>query len=158
MADRQLAGHALQDVLIEHLADQTHVLVQPHLGAIEDRHARRFLAAVLESVKTEISEVGDRLPRSQNCEHTASFFWLVGAISWDLNQWGLNHGKSHGEDGLARGRPPPDCVHPDASTQGRVWRKPPDSNRGRQIAKGIRPEATGNTPLKTVPQGVQGQP
>jgi hypothetical protein len=60
--------------------------VQPHLGAIEDRHARRFLAAVLESVKTEISEVGDRLPRSQYGEHTASFFLLVGPISWDLNQ------------------------------------------------------------------------
>ena len=50
VANRQFTGHALEHVLVEHLAHQPHVLVEPHMGAIEHGDAGRFLAAVLQGV------------------------------------------------------------------------------------------------------------
>ena len=48
MADSEVAGHSRQHVLVEHLADQTHVFVQAHLAVIEDGDTGRFLAAMLQ--------------------------------------------------------------------------------------------------------------
>ena len=91
VADGQVTGQALEHRLIEHLADEAHVLVQAHqlAGAagggirlhIEHGDAGRFLAAVLQGVETEVGEVGHGLVHRQHGEHTAGLLGLVGPLS-----------------------------------------------------------------------------
>jgi len=61
MPNRQIAGHALQHVLIKHLADQAHVFVQANPIALKDSNTSGFLAAVLQGVEPEITKAGDLL-------------------------------------------------------------------------------------------------
>ena len=81
MANGQIARHPLEHGLVKDLAHQAHVLVEPNLVlGIKDRDPGRFLAAVLEGVKTEIGEVCHRLTRSQDGVNTASFLRFVGTL------------------------------------------------------------------------------
>ena len=102
VADGQVAGEALEHVLVEHLAHQAHVLVEAHLvGRIEHGNARRLLAAVLQGVEAEVGEVGHRLALGQHRKHAAGLLRLVGAlrhgIAGDPAGVGLHvgHGRSH---------------------------------------------------------------
>ena len=61
MTNRQIAGHALQHVLIKHLADQAHVFVQANPIALKDSNTSGFLAAVLQGVEPEITKAGNLL-------------------------------------------------------------------------------------------------
>ena len=100
VADRELTGQALEDLGGEHLAHQTHVLVQAHLrGAagfrVKDGDPRRFLTAVLKGVETEVGEVGHRLIAGQDRKHAAGLFGLVGPIHHDIEAGGgVSHGAS----------------------------------------------------------------
>ena len=80
VADGQLARHALQHLLVKHLAHQAHVLVQAHPGLVEDGDSCRFLAPVLQGVEAEVGEVGHRLAWGQHGEDTARLLGLVGAV------------------------------------------------------------------------------
>ena len=81
MAYGQVADQAFQHVLVEHLADQTHVFMQPHLVAgIENGDTCRLLAAVLEGIEAEVGEVCHRLPRRQYGVDAAGLLWFIGPL------------------------------------------------------------------------------
>ena len=61
VADRQITRHPSQNVLIKHLAHQAHIFVQEHFVLVKDSDTSGFLAAVLQGVKTEIRQIGNRL-------------------------------------------------------------------------------------------------
>ena len=77
MANGQIAGQALEHLLVKDLAHQAHVLVQANLGPLESRNPSRFLAPVLQGVEAEIGEVGHRLARGQHGKHSTGFFGLI---------------------------------------------------------------------------------
>ena len=96
VADRELTGKALEDLWGEHLAHQTHVLVQAHLRGtagfrVKDGDPRGFLTAVLKGVETEVGEVGHRLVTRQHRKHPAGLFGLVRSIEAG---GGVSHGAS----------------------------------------------------------------
>ena len=81
VANGQMARHALQHLLVKHLAHQAHVLVEAHLVlGIKHSDAGRFLAAVLQGVQAEIGEVGHGLIPGQDGVDAAGFLGLVGTL------------------------------------------------------------------------------
>ena len=66
-----LPGQRLQDLLLEHLRDQAHVLVDDQPGAVGDRDAGRLLPAVLQREQGEEGEAGDIHLRGVDGEHPA---------------------------------------------------------------------------------------
>ena len=77
MADRDVALHRAQRLLVEDLADQPEILEHQHLGAVGDGDACGFLAAVLQCVKAVVSELGDLFARRPYAENAALFSWFV---------------------------------------------------------------------------------
>ena len=59
MPQCQVAGQALERLLVEGLRDQAHVLVHPHRLAITGCDPGALLPAVLQGIKPEIGQVGD---------------------------------------------------------------------------------------------------
>ena len=84
MTNRQIARHPSQNVLIKHLAHQTHIFVQKHFVLVKHSDTSRFLAAVLQGVKTEIRQIGNRLLGRQNSKDSARFFHPIGTLSHEL--------------------------------------------------------------------------
>ena len=68
VADREVALEGVEGRLVEHLRDETHVLVDEDLPTVADRDAGRLLAAVLEGVETEVGQLGDVLARRPDAE------------------------------------------------------------------------------------------
>ena len=56
MTHSQMAWHALQDVLIKHLADQAHVFVETNAIPFKHSNASGFLTSVLKRMKAERCE------------------------------------------------------------------------------------------------------
>ena len=75
--NRQVPRHAIQHLLIEHLADQAHVFMEAHPGALKDSDAGRLLPPMLQGVEPEVGEVGNGLTRSHHGEDAASFLRFV---------------------------------------------------------------------------------
>ena len=71
VADRQVAAQAGQRRLVEDLGDQAEILVDHHAGAVADRDAGGFLAAVLECVEPEVGELRDLFPGRPDTEDAA---------------------------------------------------------------------------------------
>ena len=77
VADRHVALHGAECLLVEHLADQPEVLEHQHLGAVCHGDARGFLASVLQGVQAVIGELGDLFAGSPHAEYAALFSWFV---------------------------------------------------------------------------------
>ena len=73
----QVAGEGHQGALVEDVGDQAHVLDHREGLTVADRHARRFLAAVLQGVEAQIGQVGDRHARGENPEDTTGLLGRV---------------------------------------------------------------------------------
>ena len=71
VADGQVAAQRVEGRLVEDLRHQAHVLEDHDLGAVADRDAGGFLAAVLERVETEVGELGHLLARGPDAEDAA---------------------------------------------------------------------------------------
>jgi hypothetical protein len=71
VADCDVAGQRRQRGLVEDLRDQAEVLVDDEGAAVADRYAGGFLAAVLQRVQAEVSELGDLFPRRPDAEDSA---------------------------------------------------------------------------------------
>ncbi len=71
MADGHVAAQAGEHLLVEHLADETEILVDHDLASVTDGDARRFLTAMLQRVETVEAQLGDFLARSPDTEHAA---------------------------------------------------------------------------------------
>ena len=80
VSHRQITGHAGQNLLIKHLADQAHVLMQADLAFVEHGDARRFLAAMLQGIQAEVGEVGDRLFPCENSKDAAGLLHAIGTL------------------------------------------------------------------------------
>ncbi len=70
MADRQVAGKALQGAFAEHIGHEAHVFVQHGLFAITGNDPGAFLATMLEGVEAKIDELGGILV-AKNATDTA---------------------------------------------------------------------------------------
>ena len=77
MADRHVALHGTECLLVEHLADQPEILEHQHLGAVCHGDACGFLASVLQGVQAVIGELGDLFAGSPDAEYAALFSWFV---------------------------------------------------------------------------------
>ena len=80
MADGHRAGQGVQNLLVEHPADQADVLVAADDAAVVDRDAGRLLSAVLERKQRDIRLVrgGNLLSvRRGDAEHAALLMHLV---------------------------------------------------------------------------------
>ena len=80
MPDRHRAGHGVQDLLIEHMADQTDVLMAADDTAVVDCDARRLQPAVLEREQRDIRLMRGRdllSRRRGDTEHAALLMHLV---------------------------------------------------------------------------------
>ena len=75
MAHRDVPAQSGQGGLVEDLGDQAHLLVHHDAAAVADRDAGRFLAAVLQRVQAEVSELGDVFVRGPDTEHAARVTW-----------------------------------------------------------------------------------
>ncbi len=71
MADREVTPQAGQDRLVEHLGDQTEVLVDDDRSAVRDRDAGGFLTPVLEGIEGVIGEPGYVLTRCIDTDDAA---------------------------------------------------------------------------------------
>ena len=80
MADREMALQRLESRLVEHLRDQTHVLVDQDLAAVADGDAGRLLATVLQGIQTEVGELGDVLSGGPDSEDTTGI--LGSSVLW----------------------------------------------------------------------------
>ncbi len=78
MPDAELALEGGEGRFAEDLSDQAHVLVDEDPGAVGDRDAGGFLAAVLKRVEAEEGEFGYFLIRRPDAEETASFLRRFG--------------------------------------------------------------------------------
>ncbi len=74
MADREVAVERGQRGFVEDLADQPEVLVDEDVGAVADRDAGGFLAAVLLREESEVREPGDVLAGSPYAEEATFVF------------------------------------------------------------------------------------
>ena len=66
-----LPGSVCRSLLLEHLRDQAHVLVDDQASAVGDRYAGRFLPPVLQGEEGEEGEAGDVHLRGVDGEHPA---------------------------------------------------------------------------------------
>ncbi len=71
MADGQVPGQGGQMALVEHLRDETHVLVDHDAVAVADRDPGGLLAAVLQGVQPEVGELGDLFAGGPDAEDAA---------------------------------------------------------------------------------------
>ena len=71
MTHSQMAWHALQDVLIKHLADQAHVFVETNAIPFKHSNASGFLTSVLQGIEPEITEAGNLLTCSKHAKDPA---------------------------------------------------------------------------------------
>jgi hypothetical protein len=71
--DRHRPGKAAEDVFVEDLADETHVLMHTDLGAVRHCDAGGLLAAVLESEEGEKGHASGFLARRVQSDDTALF-------------------------------------------------------------------------------------
>ena len=84
MTDAEITRHACQNVLIEHLADQAHVLVQADLVLVEHSDPRRFLPAVLQGIQPEVGEIRNGLFGREDCKDPAGLLHPIGTLSLNL--------------------------------------------------------------------------
>ena len=84
VANGEIARHPGEHVLIEHLADQAHVFVKTDFALVKDSDACGLLAAVLQGIQTEISQVGHRLLGGLNGKHAAGFLHPIGTLRLEL--------------------------------------------------------------------------
>ena len=78
VADGEVAGQRGQAPVVEHVGDESHVLVDHDGLAVAHGHTGRLLATVLQGVQAEVGEVGHRLTRGVDPEDPARFLRGVG--------------------------------------------------------------------------------
>src|SRR4030095_6433007 len=76
VADGPRALQPLDDVLSEYIGDQTHLPMGNKTSAVRRNNAARFLAAMLEGIKSQIDHVG-RFGMAIDSPHRAFFVKLV---------------------------------------------------------------------------------
>ena len=77
MADRDVALHRGQRLLVEYLADQPEILEHQHLRTVGDGDAGGFLAAVLQRIQAVVGELGHFFARRPHPEYAALFAGFV---------------------------------------------------------------------------------
>ena len=80
MTDRQISWKACQDRLVEHLGDQSKILVHGDVLTIADRDPGTLLATMLEREEPEIGEPCGLDIRSGYAEHPAGFAWSIRGV------------------------------------------------------------------------------
>ena len=97
MADRDVAFHRGQRLLVEDLADQPEVLEHQHLRAVGDRDAGGLLAAVLQRVEAVVGQLGDVFAGRPYAEYAAFFAGRILVRYWLLD--GHSAAAPRGTDG-----------------------------------------------------------
>ena len=82
--DRDLALERLERGLVEHLGDESHVLVDEDLAAVADRDSGRFLPTVLQGVEAEVGQLGDLFTGRPDSEDATG---VLGSASWGSRSW-----------------------------------------------------------------------
>ena len=72
MADGQVTRQFIQDIPVENIRYQAHAQVGKHITTVGSDDPRWFLAAVLESVQTQVRQPG-RFQMAVDPEHPALF-------------------------------------------------------------------------------------
>src|SRR6202035_1414125 len=75
--DGDVALETVDDLLVEHLRDEPHLLADANLAAVADRDTGGLLSAMLQRVQAEIRQVGDVLAR---VEHPENATFLVEVV------------------------------------------------------------------------------
>ncbi len=77
VTDGEVAVEGGEGPAVEDVGHQPHVLDHGEGVAVAHRHARRFLAPVLEGEEAQVRQVGDRVTRCVDPEDPAGLFWGV---------------------------------------------------------------------------------
>ena len=85
MSDTKIALQTGEDILVENFANQTHALVMAHDSAVRNTNASTLLAAMLESIKSEIGKTS-RVFVSINSEDAALLFWSAVRVYYAVLQ------------------------------------------------------------------------
>ncbi len=75
--DRDVALETIDDLLVEHLRDEPHLLADANLAAVTDRDARGLLSAMLQRVQAEVRQIGNVFAR---VEHPENATFLVKVV------------------------------------------------------------------------------
>ena len=75
--DRDVALETVDDLLVEHLRDEPHLLADANLATVTDRDPGGLLSAMLQRVQAEVRQIGDVLAR---VEHPENATFLVKVV------------------------------------------------------------------------------
>ena len=78
MPDGELAAKAGENLLVEHLADETQILDHGDLAGIADRHPSALLTAMLEGIQPKVSKPRYVVTRRVDAKYTARIMEVIG--------------------------------------------------------------------------------
>ena len=77
VADREVPAQSGKILIVEHLGDQTNILVHKDLLLIRDGDTRSLLASMLERIQPVVHQLADLLTRVHDSEDSTFILWLV---------------------------------------------------------------------------------